>query len=119
MGEGFGLAKPPDEDFIKRVIGLPGESVEMHNGHVFIDGRKLDEPYLEGPPDVRPFGPFKVPAGDLFVLGDNRPNSCDSRYSPSDDRACPGGGLGFVPIEKVLGEAFVVIWPVGDAGWLR
>ncbi len=119
LGEGFGLAKPPDEDFIKRVIGLPGETVEIHNGHVFVDGVKLDEPYLHGPPDIRPFGPVTVPEGKLFVLGDNRVNSCDSRFAPSDTRTCPGGGLGFVPIDKVIGEAFVIMWPPRNAGVLR
>jgi signal peptidase I len=119
FGEGLGLAKPADEDFIKRVIGLPGQTVELHDGQLFVNGSKIAEPYLVGPPDTRPFGPVTVPAGDLFVLGDNRTNSCDSRYSPTMNFPCPGGGLGFVPIDKVIGEAFVVIWPPGDAGWLH
>jgi signal peptidase I len=118
LGEGFGLAKPPDEDFIKRVIGLPGETVEMRNGHVFVDGVRLDEPYLEGPSDSRPFGPVTVPAGQLFVLGDNRLNSCDSRFAPTDFHSCPEGGLGYVPIDNVIGEAFAIIWPPTDAGGL-
>ena len=117
--EGLGLAKPADQDFIKRVIGLPGQTIELHDGELFVDGSKIAEPYLVGPPDIRPYGPVKVPAGDLFVLGDNRTNSCDSRYPPNENFPCPGGGLGFVPLDKVIGEAFVVIWPPGDAAWLR
>jgi signal peptidase I len=108
LSEGLGVARPADEDFVKRVIGLPGETVELRNGKLFVDGTQVDEPYLKGPPDTRDYGPVVVPEGKLFVLGDNRMNSNDSRF-----------GLGFVPIDKVVGEAFVTIWPPSRIGWLR
>ena len=104
----------PTRDFIKRVIGLPGEMVEIRDKTVYVDGRPLDEPYAhfsdaplrredpeyglrpEGP---RPgYGPVTVPAGQLFVLGDNRDNSRDSRY------------WGFLPIDQVKGRALIVYW---------
>lgn len=108
LSEGLGFARPADEDFIKRVIGLPGETVELRNGTLLIDGLVVDEPYLRGPVDTRDFGPVEVPKDKLFVLGDNRQNSNDSRY-----------GLGFVPRDKVVGEAFVIIWPPSRIGWLN
>lgn len=108
LSEGLGFARPVDEDFIKRVIGLPGETVELRNGKLFVDGVKISEPYLQGPPDTRDYGPVEVPEGKLFVLGDNRLNSNDSRY-----------GLGFVPKDRVVGEAFMIIWPPSRIGWLR
>lgn len=108
LSEGLGFARPADEDFIKRVIGLPGETVELRNGKLFVDGAQISEPYLRGPPDTRDYGPVEVPEGKLFVLGDNRLNSNDSRY-----------GLGFVPRDRVVGEAFIIIWPPSRIGWLR
>lgn len=102
LGEGLGVAKPVNEDYIKRVIGLPGETVELHDDTVYVNGEALDEPYLtdqaRGCNDD--FAPVQVPMGTLFVLGDNRCNSADSRF-----------GLGFVPIDAVVGNAFVTIWP--------
>jgi signal peptidase I len=108
LSEGLGFARPANEDFIKRVIGLPGETVELRHGILYVDGKRIPEPYLHGPPDRRDYGPVTVPPDSLFVLGDNRLNSNDSRY-----------GLGFVPRDKVIGEAFVIIWPPSDIGWLR
>jgi signal peptidase I len=108
LSEALGFARPEDEDFIKRVIGLPGEVVEIRNGRLFVDGLRIREPYLTGPPDTRDFPPTTVPEGSLFVLGDNRLNSNDSRF-----------GLGFVPVDRVIGRAFVIIWPPSRAGWVR
>lgn len=108
LSEGFGFARPPDEDFIKRVIGLPGETVELRNGDLFVDGKQIPQPYLRGRKDVRDYGPVVVPKDSLFVLGDNRLNSSDSRF-----------GLGFVPLDKVVGKAFVIIWPPSRTGWLH
>ena len=108
LSEGIGFARPEHEDFIKRVIGLPGETVEIRNGRLYVDGLRIEEPYLEGREDTRDYGPVKVPRGELFVLGDNRLNSNDSRF-----------GLGFVPVDKVIGRAFVIVWPPSRMGWLR
>jgi signal peptidase I len=109
----FKYPEDPDRDFIKRVIGLPGETVEVREKRVYINGKPLDEPYvhfLEPPAqpsemhevtsfDVRDrFGPVTVPAGQYFVMGDNRDNSQDSRY------------WGFLPRENVKGKALMVYW---------
>ena len=117
LGEGTGVAKPAEEDFIKRVIALPGETWEIREGRVYVDGKQLDEPYLQGASDLRNFGPETVPAGSLFVLGDNREHSCDSRFPPDDEGFCHG--LGYVPEDTVIGQAFVIIWPPSDMGWLH
>ncbi len=108
LGSGMGFARPADEDFIKRVIGLPRETIELRDGNLYVNGRLVRQPYLRGPKDTRPYGPITVPPGKLLVLGDNRLNSNDSRF-----------GLGFVPIDKVVGKAFVKIWPPSRIGWLR
>ena len=105
--------KYPDEparDFIKRVIGLPGDMVELRNKKVFINGQPLDEPYVHflEPShqasevtsfDVRErYGPVQVPNGQYFVMGDNRDNSQDSRY------------WGFLPRHYVKGKALLIYW---------
>jgi signal peptidase I len=101
----------PDRDFIKRVIGLPGETVELRAKKVYINGKPIDEPYVHflTPPssedqevtsfDVREnYGPKTVPADHYFVMGDNRDNSQDSRY------------WGFLPRTYVKGKALVIYW---------
>ena len=108
LSEAVGFARPEHEDFIKRVVGLPGETVEIRNGRLYVDGLRIPEPYLEGREDTRDYGPIEVPKGELFVLGDNRLNSNDSRF-----------GLGFVPVDKVIGRAFVIVWPPSRMGWLH
>ncbi len=112
LGEGVGVAQPEDEDFIKRVIGLPGDIVELRRGKLFVNGDEVDEPYLDPDLDTRPYGPVTVPDGMLFVLGDNRLRSGDSRLTPEQ------GGVGLVPEEKVIGQAFVIVWPPSRWGGL-
>lgn len=105
---GLGVAQPADQDFVKRVVALPGESWEIRRGVVYINGKRLDEPYLDPTVDARSFGPGTVPPGRLFVLGDNRTRSGDSRFTQ----------LGYVPEDKVVGRAVAVIWPPSRMGWL-
>ena len=107
LGEGIGLAQPENEDFIKRVIGLPGETIEIKENVVYIEGEPLDEPYLteEARSSNGDLEPTTVPDGEVFVMGDNRGNSADSRY-----------GLGTVPLDRVIGKAFVLIWPPSHVG---
>jgi signal peptidase I len=104
----LGVERPEHEDFIKRVIGLPGENVELRDGRLFIEGARVPEPYLGGPPDTRDYGPVEVPDDALFVLGDNRTNSNDSRF-----------GLGFIALDKVIGRAFAIVWPPSRVGWIH
>jgi len=108
--DGLGLTTSPDKDFIKRVIGLPGETVEIKGGKVYINGSPLGpEPYLSPILDSGCCAgrTWHVPQGELFVMGDNRTDSNDSR-----------GTLGFIPLNKVVGRAFVIIWPPSRIHWL-
>jgi len=96
---------PPNEgadikDLIKRVIGLPGETVESADGHILINGKALDEPYLKDGVFTGPVEKTVVPPGRYWVMGDNRPNSKDSRY------------FGTIPKSLIIGRAFVRVWPV-------
>ncbi len=107
----------PSKDFIKRVIGEPGDTVEVKHKQVFINGEKLDDQwgqFVEGPGDTSRltprdnFGPVKVPDDQVFVMGDNRDRSYDSRF------------WGFVPLDDVRGKAFVIYWSWdGEDRWVR
>jgi signal peptidase I len=112
----IGVEKPDNEDFIKRVIGLPGDRITVKHGDVFVNDKKLAEPYLtqstRWPEGV---GTVKVPPGMLFVMGDNRGNSLDSRYGLGV-RDPEQGGVGFIPIDSVIGKAFVIVWPTDRWG---
>jgi signal peptidase I len=109
----FKYPEEPDRDFIKRVIGLPGDTLELRAKKVYVNGTPLDEPYvhfIEAPRtdsdfyevtsfDVRErYGPVTVPANQYFVMGDNRDNSQDSRY------------WGFLPRDYIKGKALVIYW---------
>ena len=93
---------PDDEDilYIKRIIGMPGDTVEIHDGGVYIDGSLLDEPYLKVTTEGE-FGPYTVPEGHYFMMGDNRNNSADSRYWDNT----------FLEREKIVGKAVLRYWP--------
>lgn len=100
MGQLVGLAPANARDYVKRVIGLPGDTIVISDGAVSVNGVTLPESYAVE--DVGDCGPITVPADSLFFLGDNRPNSADSRAP---------GGLGWVARDRVVGRAFLVIWP--------
>jgi signal peptidase I len=98
------------KDLIKRVVGLPGEEIESRDGQVYIDGKLLKEPYLaEGvTTDHPPIEKQTVPDGHVFVMGDNRDNSADSRFP----------NRGPIPIDTIVGRAFIQVWPPTDIGGL-
>ena len=112
------FARPPLEDqeysdLVKRVIGLPGETISSKGGHVYINGKRLDEPWLPPGPDSYTGalpgdphpqfnlpGPIKIPAGEYYVMGDNRTDSEDSRF------------FGPIPKSLIVGRAVAVVWPL-------
>lgn len=91
---------------IKRVIGVEGDVIEGRDGHVWRNDEELDENYLPEGSKTLDFGPETVPEDSLWLMGDNRNNSEDSRV------------FGPIPEGDVVGRAFVIIWPLGDIGWL-
>jgi signal peptidase I len=93
--------------FIKRAIGLPGETVEIRDNAVYIDGERLEEPYIYQTM-YGEYGPVTVPEGHLFVLGDNRNNSEDSRFE----------SVGMIPIEDIRGRVRLRLWPLGKIQWI-
>jgi signal peptidase I len=95
-----------DKPYIKRVIGLPGETVEIRNGGVYIDGQELEEPYIRPGSTSCPgeCEPVTVPEDHVFVLGDNRDNSSDSRM------------FGAIPVDDIVGKAWFTYWPVDELG---
>jgi signal peptidase I len=112
----FRFPEDRDKDFIKRVIGLPGDSLEVRNKMVYINGQPLEDPWAHYsdriilPPGIQPrdnFGPVTVPADTYFVMGDNRDQSYDSRF-------WFGGKGGFVPKADILGKAMIIYWSWED-----
>jgi len=99
----FGFPQDPDRDFIKRVIAVPRQTVEVRDGKVLVDGVELDESFVEEPPNYA-FGPEVVPEGNLFVLGDNRNNSYDSH------------AWGMLDRDLVVGRADLRYWPPNHIG---
>lgn len=101
-----------DTNYIKRIIGLPGDKVEVKDHHAIVDGAQLDEPYLRPIPDsalnseLADWGPMTVPKGTYLMLGDHRDNSADGRK------------FGFVPEAFIVGKAFMVYWPPSRFGGL-
>ncbi len=113
----FKYPEDPERDFIKRVIGLPGETVELKQHRILINGQAVDEPYAHymtrgsgglsesTSDDVREnYGPVVVPAGSVFAMGDNRDNSQDSRY------------WGFLPVQHIKGRALMIYWSFDGGG---
>lgn len=96
----------PERDLIKRVVGLPGDTVEARGGTVRVNQEVLEEPYLEPEVHTTDFGPVTLEPGDYWVMGDNRPNSSDSRV------------FGAIEESDIVGRAFVRVWPLGDFGLL-
>jgi signal peptidase I len=116
FGSSIGIGSPPEYDLVKRVIAVGGQTVSCCDSHnrVLVDGKPLNEPYIYWEPGTTPvqraFPPVKIPQGDLWVMGDNRNDSFDSRYQN-------GGGIhGVVPVGNVIGIARVIIWPPGRWG---
>ncbi len=101
----FDFPRNITKEYIKRVIGLPGEQILIKDGVVYVDGEAINEPYLMMEPRYE--GDWVVPEGSLFVLGDNRNNSSDSH------------NWGMVPMENVIGEALLVYWPPESWGLIN
>ena len=104
--EAVGLVRPTEKELIKRVVGLPGEVVSATGGVVHIDGRPLHEPYLPEGTVTSDFAAIEVAEDHIFVMGDNRTNSKDSRVFRG------------VPLDSVVGRAIVTVWPLGRAAFL-
>jgi signal peptidase I len=94
------------DELIKRVVGLPGETIEARDGAVYVDGRRLEEPYLPDGTVTDGLEPTVVPDGHVFVMGDNRGNSRDSRF------------FGAIDVDSIVGRAFARFYPLGDVGGL-
>ncbi|MFA6548888.1 MAG: signal peptidase I [Candidatus Margulisiibacteriota bacterium] len=93
----------PKKDLVKRLMGMPGEILQIKKGVVYINDNPVPETHAMNP-DFANFGPVTIPSDSYFVLGDNRPGSADSRY------------WGFLPKKNVIGPAFLIIWPLNKLG---
>jgi signal peptidase I len=102
----FGLPTGSQQDFIKRVVAVGGDDVEGRGGKVVVNGKEIDEPYLAEGTQTPAFPATHVPEGSVFVMGDNRANSEDSRT------------FGPVPVSRIVGHAFVLVWPPSNLGTL-
>jgi signal peptidase I len=107
LGQAVGVAPPSSRDFIKRVVGVPGDRISCQQGRLYRNGQQVDEPYLAPATTTDNCSSVTVPAGKLYVMGDNRNNSEDSRTFGPIDRS------------SVVGRAFVRIWPLSHTGMLR
>ena len=97
----------PNDNLIKRVVGLPGDTIQVKNDVLYVNGERQKEPYINKDPGFQPpFGPVTVPKDHYFMMGDNRGNSEDSRY------------FGPLPAKNIEGEAFMRFWPLDRIGWL-
>jgi signal peptidase I len=107
LGQAVGVVPPSDRDFIKRVVGIPGDRISCRDGALLRNGQRVSEPYLAPGTTTDGCRQTTVGPGQLYVMGDNRNNSQDSRT--------------FGPIDRsdVVGRAFVRIWPLNHIGWLR
>ena len=101
----FHYPRDPNQEYIKRIIGLPGDEVKISNGTVYLNEQPIQEPYIAAPPNYQ--SEWDVPTNSLFVLGDNRNNSSDSH------------NWGPVPMEYVIGKALVVYWPPEKWGLIQ
>jgi signal peptidase I len=107
LGQAIGVVPPSDRDFIKRVVGLPGDTINCQGGKLVRNGEQVDEPYLDPETETQSCTRTTVGPGELYVMGDNRSNSQDSR------------AFGPIQEDDLVGRAFVRIWPLNHIGWLR
>ena len=98
----FGFPTGTEQDFIKRVMAVGGDTIEGRDGKVYVNDEPVDEPYLMEGQQTSPFGPSEIPEGKIFVMGDNRNNSDDSR------------NFGPIDADAIVGHAFLLIWPPND-----
>jgi signal peptidase I len=116
LGRSIGVAPPSEDDYVKRVIATGGQTVQCCDteGRVTVDGKPLDEPYIyeNNPIESRSFGPVTVPEGRLWVMGDHRSASADSRMHVGDKYS------GTIAEDDVIGKAAVIVWPLDRFGLL-